>query len=250
MKNNSLWSNKIAALVLTLALLVSLCACKKEEPHQHAFGEWRVSKAATCGEDGVSVRECSCGEQETEIIPATRKHKYVSQVTKQPTYAEAGVTTYTCSVCGDSYTETISKLKSDWEVKNYSNDPSDAYVVGEFNGLYSDNGTISNDLTALVFLDKGTKDVKIKLLRAGNYQVKMSNYEKIYWESYTLPDGQEKSTKITYSGGYFIGNQELKDAILKNGRISICFEVKSSSYYYIYAFTTTEEGLKELYDLT
>ena len=37
-------------------------------------------------------------------------HKYVAEITKQATYDEDGVRTYTCSVCGDSYTEAISKL--------------------------------------------------------------------------------------------------------------------------------------------
>lgn len=38
------------------------------------------------------------------------QHTYTSQVTKEPTYTEEGVRTYTCTVCGDTYTETIPKL--------------------------------------------------------------------------------------------------------------------------------------------
>ena len=37
-------------------------------------------------------------------------HDYKSSVTKEPTCTEEGVRTYTCSVCGDSYTEAIEKI--------------------------------------------------------------------------------------------------------------------------------------------
>ncbi|MCD8006564.1 MAG: hypothetical protein LUF29_06275 [Oscillospiraceae bacterium] len=63
---------------------------------------------ATCTEDGSydSVVYCSvCGEElsrETVTIPATG-HEYVAVVT-DPTCTEGGYTTYTCSICGDSYT--------------------------------------------------------------------------------------------------------------------------------------------------
>ena len=37
-------------------------------------------------------------------------HKYTSEVTTLATCAKTGIRTYTCSVCGDSYTETIAKI--------------------------------------------------------------------------------------------------------------------------------------------
>ena len=39
--------------------------------------------------------------------PLTHTHNYVAETTKEATCSEDGETTYTCSVCGDSYTETI-----------------------------------------------------------------------------------------------------------------------------------------------
>jgi predicted MPP superfamily phosphohydrolase len=44
-------------------------------------------------------------------------HTYVSSVTRDPTCTTAGVKTFTCSRCGDSYTEAIEKLEH-----NYLND--------------------------------------------------------------------------------------------------------------------------------
>ena len=37
-------------------------------------------------------------------------HNYTSEVVKEPTYREAGLRKYTCSVCGDSYDEEIPAL--------------------------------------------------------------------------------------------------------------------------------------------
>ena len=39
--------------------------------HVHTFGEWTVTKEPTCEESGIRERTCSCGEKETETIPAT-----------------------------------------------------------------------------------------------------------------------------------------------------------------------------------
>ena len=68
----------------------------------HDLGEWTVSKEASCTEAGEKVRKCSrCDYSETEEIEATG-HDYEAIVTA-PTCTEAGYTTYTCKVCGDTY---------------------------------------------------------------------------------------------------------------------------------------------------
>ncbi|MBE5922962.1 MAG: hypothetical protein E7271_00650 [Lachnospiraceae bacterium] len=43
----------------------------EDTEHTHSFGAWEVTKAATCTVDGSKQRKCSCGEVETETIPAT-----------------------------------------------------------------------------------------------------------------------------------------------------------------------------------
>ena len=76
----------------------------------HEFGEW-TGEHADCENDGKLVRSCSiCGEEEVVKETATG-HTYESKVTKEPTTTAVGIRTFTCNICGDSYTEEIPKLE-------------------------------------------------------------------------------------------------------------------------------------------
>ncbi len=139
-------------LLLTSALLICLTACGGEsKDHEHSFGEWRITRTATCEEQGERVRTCSCDETESEPIPATghawsvedlywewdgntanavvpckndTNHvqksdaEVTGEVTKEPTETENGMMTYTARVVinGVEYTsqnmETIPKKGS------------------------------------------------------------------------------------------------------------------------------------------
>ena len=76
--------------------------------HQHTFGSWRITKAPTCTADGEQARSCTskdCGYYtETKTIPATG-HSY--KITSEADPCTGGKVTYTCSNCGDSYTEDV-----------------------------------------------------------------------------------------------------------------------------------------------
>lgn len=54
--------------------------------------------------NGIEFRVCEGHAEET------CEHDYTSAVTTEPTCAAAGVRTYTCTICGDSYTEDIEKI--------------------------------------------------------------------------------------------------------------------------------------------
>lgn len=68
---------------------------------EHAFGDWEITKAATCGADGKQVKTCaSCGEKKSETIKATGNHTFGDWKTdKKPTCVEEGSEKRTCSVC-------------------------------------------------------------------------------------------------------------------------------------------------------
>ena len=72
---------------------------------KHSFGDWKITKAATCTAEGTQTRTCSvCGKVETQTIAKTA-HKYVNTVVK-PTYTAQGYTLHKCSVCGASSKDT------------------------------------------------------------------------------------------------------------------------------------------------
>ena len=67
----------------------------------------KVTTAATCDKAGVKTFTCSkCGDSYTEAIAAIG-HSYTSKVTTAATCDKAGVKTFTCSNCGGTYTEAI-----------------------------------------------------------------------------------------------------------------------------------------------
>lgn len=74
----------------------------------HTYGDYTVTKEATCSETGIQTRECSvCHYVDTDIIP-TIPHTYDDgKITKEPTATEPGEMTYTCIKCNHSYTQEI-----------------------------------------------------------------------------------------------------------------------------------------------
>lgn len=75
-----------------------------------------VTQSPTCTETGVKTYTCTdCGDVYTEAVPALG-HGYIAALTLAPTCTGTGVRTYTCSRCGDSYTEQVQALGHKWQV--------------------------------------------------------------------------------------------------------------------------------------
>lgn len=98
MKKLFIWS-----MLIVLSFALTGCGC------EHEYDEGKITKEATCKEEGVKTFTCKlCGEEKTEVVPLA-EHTYDSgRVTKEATYTEEGIKTFTCKNCGDSYTEPIS----------------------------------------------------------------------------------------------------------------------------------------------
>ncbi|MBQ7326720.1 MAG: leucine-rich repeat domain-containing protein [Clostridia bacterium] len=60
--------NLLPLFVISILALFLLSACNSE--HVHDFSEWSVSVEAGCKTDGKRIRSCSCGESESESVPA------------------------------------------------------------------------------------------------------------------------------------------------------------------------------------
>ena len=73
-----------------------------------------ITKEATCEKDGVKTFTCRvCGDSYTEVIKALG-HKYTSKIAKEATCSAEGEKIFTCSVCGHSYSEKIPQLEHKW----------------------------------------------------------------------------------------------------------------------------------------
>lgn len=87
-----------------------LCENEKTEAIslvEHTYDNGEVTKEATCTNEGEKVLKCKvCGNEKTETIKI-KEHNYEEAITKEATFTEEGIKTFTCKNCGDSYTESI-----------------------------------------------------------------------------------------------------------------------------------------------
>lgn len=74
---------------------------------EHEFDDGVITKEPTCTEEGEKTFTCTlCGETQSESVPL-KEHSYNESVTKEATFETEGEKTFTCEYCGDSYTESI-----------------------------------------------------------------------------------------------------------------------------------------------
>lgn len=77
----------------------------------HTYNSGNVTKAPTCKDTGTKTYSCTfCGDSYTETIAKLTTHSYDNGVvTTLATCTETGIMTYTCTTCGETKTETIAK---------------------------------------------------------------------------------------------------------------------------------------------
>lgn len=76
---------KLMVVCLTAMSFASLTSCGGDSSCSHTYGNWTVSKKATCEETGEKTRTCTkCGDVQKKEIPAMG-HNYVNGI---------------CTVCG------------------------------------------------------------------------------------------------------------------------------------------------------
>lgn len=81
----------------------------KEEHTTHVWDEGKITKAPTCTETGEKTYTCTvCGESKTETVEATGHH-YSTEWTidKEATTTETGIKSHHCTVCGDKADITV-----------------------------------------------------------------------------------------------------------------------------------------------
>ena len=78
--------------------------------HTHAFEEWVQTKTPSCTVDGLRERYCSCGEKQTQTLPASGHSYNEGEVITEATCNQSGTKRYTCTAasCRHTYTESYS----------------------------------------------------------------------------------------------------------------------------------------------
>ena len=107
------------------------CGITQGTSTEHTFGEWSISKKASCTIKGIEVRKCvNCDEKETREIAAS--HNFV------------GIKCSNCSACSVD----ILKLNTPYKDKNGLTVTLNSYTVTEQSGYYSHsiNYTIKNEV--------------------------------------------------------------------------------------------------------
>lgn len=87
-------------LIILIAILMVFCllSCDQKISHaEHVWGGQKVTKEATCTEEGEAIVKCACGETKT-ITLEKLGHDIVEEVT-EPTYLKKGRIDYKCSRC-------------------------------------------------------------------------------------------------------------------------------------------------------
>ena len=93
---------RISSLIfLILILTIGLVGCKgnKGVHSNHEYGEWELTRKATCAAPGIETRTCECGEKETrELEKLAHTEEIIEGV--EPTCTTTGKTEGSrCSVC-------------------------------------------------------------------------------------------------------------------------------------------------------
>lgn len=149
--------------------------------HEHKYTS-KVTKKATCTEDGLETSTCSCGSTKTNKISKTG-HKWGEWVTtKEPTTSTEGNSQRKCSNCGTTENKSIAKLPStqSYFVKlelvgiEHKNTKYDIDGMNFFDKLYGKNkgGQVGDVFTYEIKTSNGEPiDIRIKDVQNCTYEV-------------------------------------------------------------------------------
>lgn len=85
-------------------------------------GEQEKQATITYGDENITITDSGNTYNvyyviENHTAGDGHTHDYSGSVTRQPSCATTGVKTYSCSICNDTYTETLPALGHDWQIK-------------------------------------------------------------------------------------------------------------------------------------
>ncbi len=126
---------KILYVLLVITTLFLFSSCQ----HVHEFGNWNTVKSATCIEEGLQERYCSCGEKQSNTVAALGHEFGNWNTVKSATCIEEGLQERYCS-CGEKQSNTVAALGHQYQ-KGTCN------VCGAKNPDYVTYGSVAGTIT-------------------------------------------------------------------------------------------------------
>ena len=213
--------------------------CGEKEPGctTHTYGDWVITKNATCVAEGSKKRTCTvCGVEEVETIPATGEHTYGEwKVTKQATCTADGTKTKTCTGCGATQSQVIAKLGHNFvnRVCTRCGEKQELVIGANINYheyVSSSGGTVSASYTSTK-TTRGSTDSS-----DSNATYSVVNNSGIQWIVLGEENGQIKITTKNIvqptSGGYTSGNFKYLSLQGQNGYANFIDELNKISAVY------------------
>ena len=167
-----------------------------QAPHSHSWSY--ETRKATCEKEGASIRVCRvCGTEETLSATPKLEHQYVSKVTTPATATKSGVRTYTCSLCGDSYTETIQKIGGTTE-SAIVKDPNAKAAVSSNQGEQNYSWYASKPVTSYLYERQDGNLTRVECIEG---KVVVENYD----SSFQLLTSDSVPMELELFGGFYAG---------------------------------------------
>ena len=193
------------------------------KPTEHNWGEWTVTKEATCGETGIETRVCANDKnhKETREIEATGEHNYGLVVTSTATTERTGTVENRCLVCG--------VRKGEFETP---------IIVPKI-----EKATLSK--TSFVYDNTAKKPTVVVKDEAGNeiaskyYTVKYENNTKVGTAKAIITFSDRYEGTITLNFSIVLAKPTLKVSKVSQAAVALKWnKVAGAKYYRVYAYNT------------
>ncbi|MBU5431409.1 S-layer homology domain-containing protein [Intestinimonas sp. MSJ-38] len=166
--------------------------------HIHKWYYSYDSDGPTCIKESVSSRKCmTCGENQIIEVRPKLEHQYESRVTTPATATKSGVRTYTCSLCGDSYTETIQKIGGTTE-SVIVKDPNAKAAVSSNQGEQNYSWYASKPVTSYLYERQDGNLTRVECIEG---KVVVENYD----SSFQLLTSDSVPMELELFGGFYAG---------------------------------------------
>ena len=189
------------------AALSGCKGCGKDKNHAHVYGEWTVTKEATCTEEGVATRKCTkCDKTETEAVPKT-EHDFGELVvgTAKTCKADGTLSYYECKTCKGKYDVTKTTKLTDLTVKKGHNITSGKAAVPA-TCLTEGNYAYSYCSACNKYLDENCKELKTVVIPKLDHDFTNGHFD--YAEATCETDGHEEYYKCSTCNKYYTGSEE------------------------------------------